>query len=225
MATNVIRKGLNRRWEDIRRLSRSGDEFDRTSALAHAVACLEIGLGAIGIAPDRTLGVQARLQEAIAQLSLRRLPPIMDIKSAFQARNRAVHEHKVPSSKMCQQHISTFHKLWNSMRSTFVTREQAGRLAASILQTPEISKVFLFGSLAHRNRTRPRDIDLLLFDKGEFSAFGAGYARTDLSILEGYFDVLSDPSAIRCGWLDLIIIDGCRFGTDSDYTLSLASRH
>src|SRR5688572_24852889 len=190
MATNVVRKGLNRQWQYFRRLSRSGDILDRTSALAHAVSCLEIGLGALGVASDRKRGVQARLQDAMTQFALRKLPPTTKIKNAFRARNKAVHEHEVLPAEVCQRHISTFHEIWNSMRSHFVTRKHAGHLAASMLEMKQISDVYLFGSLARRNRKYPRDIDLLLLDNGEFSAFGSIYGGTDLAILEEYFDAL-----------------------------------
>lgn len=203
MATNIVRKGLNQRWADIRKLSRSNDEFDRTSALAHSVACLEIGLAALGVLPERGRGVQSRLANASRRLGLRDLPTSSETKGAFAARNSAVHEHRVPSREACQKHITTFQKIWHSLRYQFVNREHATRLAESILETTGISHVFLFGSLALRSRGYSHDIDLLLFDDGEFSAFGAGYGGFELAMLEEHLGDLVNQYAVRCGWLDL----------------------
>jgi hypothetical protein len=82
------------------------------------------------------------------------------------------------------------------MRGYYVTRKRAGHLAATILESAEISEVYLFGSLARLNRRHPRDIDLLIFDHGEFSALGVHYGSTDPVILAEYFDKLFSPSAI-----------------------------
>src|SRR2546430_13577620 len=200
MATNIVRKGLNQRWTQIRHLSRSDDEFDRTAALAHSVAALEMGLLALGWPKKGTQGVQGRLTEAIPKLSFRDFPASTELSSAFSARNEAVHKHAVPSPKICQKHVVTFQRTWNSLRRNFVTREHAGELAAAVLDKVGITHVFLFGSLAHRSRGQPRDIDLLLFDEGEFSAFGSGYGGIEPAMLEEHLHALINQHAVHCGW-------------------------
>src|SRR5271157_1561196 len=159
---------LERRWRDLRQKAKQLDDFDRTGALASAVSAIEVALTAAGTPRQDREGVQARLRRYTALANRTSVPEQINIMAAIDARNKAIHDHVVPSPDDCERHLLVLHKVWRELRRSFVTRQQAAALAASILQSEGISAVFLFGSLA-RGKRDPRDIDLLVLDKGQFS--------------------------------------------------------
>lgn len=215
---------LESQWPDIRRSARHEDEFHRTTALATAVGCLEVGLAALGISRQGREGVQERLRRA-RFADFKGAPDGTHLKRAIEARNRAVHNHTVDDINECREHLGTLYKAWCALRQAFVTKSNAAVLATAILETDAVSDVFLFGSLAVPYRARdPKDIDLLLFDDGEYSSWMSQYPGFGAEALleEGFLTTPATQAAIRCGWLDYIFVDGTRFGTDRKYTLSLA---
>ena len=161
---------LESRWPEIRRSAGSEDEFHRTSALATAVGCLEVGLAALGIQREGREGLQVRLRRA-RFADFKGAPDAAPLKHAIEARNRAVHNHTVADINDCKEHVGTLYKAWCALRRAFVTKSNAEALAKAILETEAVSDVFLFGSLVAPYRGRdPKDIDLLLFDDGEYSS-------------------------------------------------------
>lgn len=214
---------LEGQWREIKRSAGDDDEFRRTTALATAVGCLEVALAALGISRQGREGVQERLRRA-RFADFKGAPDGTHLKNAIEARNRAVHNHTVADIAECRQPLGTLHKAWGALRQVFVTKKNAAVLAEAILETGAVSDVFLFGSLAVPYRGRdPKDIDLLLFDDGEYSSWMSQYGLGPETVLEeGFLTSPATQAAVRCGWLDYIFVDGTRFGTDRKYTLSLA---
>jgi hypothetical protein len=214
---------LRNRWNDIFRLSKSKDEFERTTALATAVGALEVALTALGVPRDLRQGFQRRLADAKLLPALEDLPAKSDLALAAVARNDAVHAHKVPDPSRCRVFIETLHGVWMALRSLYVTRDRASIFAQQLLEIDVISDVFLFGSLAQGHKT-PRDIDLLLYDDGELSSVSRGYGWIAESVLDEFFRHTSVEAAVRLGWLDCVVIDGTRFGEDKKYTLAITKQ-
>jgi hypothetical protein len=213
---------LEGQWPEIKRSAGNEDEFHRTTALATAVGCLEVGLAALGIQRQGREGVQERLRRA-RFADFKGAPDATHLKDAIEARNRSVHDHTVADINECREHIGTLYKAWCALRRAFVTKSNAAALAKAILETGLVSDVFLFGSLVVPYRGRdPKDIDLLLFDDGEYSSRIILYDGPEAVLEEGFLTTPATQAAIRCGWLDYIFVDGTRFGTDRKYTLSLA---
>jgi predicted nucleotidyltransferase len=215
---------LRNRWSDIFRLSKSKDEFERTTALATAVGALEVALTALGVPRDPRQGFQRRLDESQLLSRLKSAPATPDLRPAIAARNNAIHAHKVPDPKRCRAYIQTLHDVWSALRGLYVTRDRAADFAKRLLGMDIISDVFLFGSLARGHRT-PKDIDLLLYDDGELSSVSRGYGWIAESVLDEFFrDDAAVEAAVRLGWLDCVVIDGTRFGDDKKYTLAVAKQ-
>lgn len=215
---------LESQWPEIRRSAGNEDEFHRTTALATAVGCLEVGLAALGISRQGRTGVQERLRRA-RFADFKGAPDATHLKRAIEARNQAVHNHTVGDINECRKHVGTLYKAWCALRRAFVTKSNAALLAKGILKTEAVIDVFLFGSLVAPYRGRdPKDIDLLLFDNGEYSSWMSQYTGFGPEVLleEGFLTTPATQAAIRCGWFDYIFVDGTRFGTDRKYTLSLA---
>jgi predicted nucleotidyltransferase len=111
---------------------------------------------------------------------------------------------------------------WRAIRRLYVTKDTATTLATQALESGAVTHVFLFGSLA-RGRREPRDIDLLLYVDGEYSSLVRRYGRA----IDEYTidDIFTDPTAIkaaaRLGWLDLVVVDGRRFGAEPAYTRAI----
>jgi len=221
-------KHLESRWPEIKRWSMSDDELHRTASLATAVGCLEQALTAVGIEAKRhggrSEGLQKRLSRSAFSSTYKKAPDAGRLRAAIEARNSAVHQHVVPDPVACQNHVLTLHKAWCASRRTFVTKESAAALAKAILASEAVSTVFLYGSLAHGSRD-PKDIDLLLFDDGEYSSWQSHYFGAEWILQQEFLATPANQAAIRCGWLDYIVVDGTRFGSDRLYTLNLAQRN
>ncbi|WP_337288986.1 hypothetical protein [Candidatus Methylomirabilis sp.] len=215
---------LESRWPEIKRSARDEDEFHRTTALATAVGCVEVGLAALGISRQGREGLQERLRRANFT-DFKGAPDGTHLKNAIEARNRAVHNHTIGDISECRKHVGTLYKAWCALRKVFVTKSNAAKLADAILRTEAVSQVFLFGSLAVPHGVQdPKDIDLLFFDDGEYSWWMSQYPGLGPEALleEGFITTPPIQAATRCGWLDYIFVDGTRFGIDRKYTLSLA---
>lgn len=189
-----------------------------------------MALSAAGVEKKGRQGVQSRIEKSDILTKRRDFLEVTLLKAAIEARNAAAHDHSVPSPEECNKHISTLHAMWSGLRRMFVTKKMASAIAEALTEKKLVNEVFLFGSIAQR-KPDPKDIDLLLFDDGSYSAFGSSY-YADLGLLsdlgevtEQLFAAYRDTrAAIKCGWLDYIIVDGSRFGTDADYTVSLSNR-
>src|SRR5262249_27739053 len=211
---------LRRRWREISQYARQEDEFSRTNALAMAVGCIERGLDALGIHRLGRQGVQARIQNSRV-FDSKHAPDPNALRQSIQARNAAVHNHVVGDADECTKHISTLRQAWRTMQAMYVTKTNAADLARELVKIEGVSHVFLFGSLAVSGKRNPQDIDLLLFDDGEYSSLMSKYIGREAGE-ESFLATTEAQAASRCGWLDYLFVDGTRFGTDAEYTLGLA---
>ncbi len=119
---------LESQWPELKRSAGNEDEFHRTTALATAVGCLEIGLAALGIQRQGREGVQERLRRA-GFADFKGAPGSTLLKSAVEARNQAVHAHTVGDTNECREHLGTLYKAWCALRRAFVTKSNAALLA------------------------------------------------------------------------------------------------
>jgi hypothetical protein len=213
---------LRRWWGEIVRFAEQEDEFSRTNALATAVSCIERALDALGFQRQGREGVQARIKRGQV-LQLKNAPDENALGGAIRARNEAVHEHVVCDPTTCARHIGTLRKAWWAMQAAYVTKTNAADLARELLKIEGVSHVFLFGSLVIPGKRNPQDIDLLLFDDGEYSSLMSKYIGRETGE-ESFLATTEAQAAFRCGWLDYLFIDGTRFGTDAEYTLALTQR-
>jgi predicted nucleotidyltransferase len=123
--------------------------------------------------------------------------------------------------------------VWNKLRHNFVTKDNAAEIAEIFLgvKTDDeliIDDIFLFGSLA-REMKDPNDIDLLLFNSGEWSSLlfddYSREIRPNIETLENIFT--ENPyldAAEKSGWFDYQVIDGIRFGEDSKFRRALIKK-
>ena len=116
----------------------------------------------------------------------------------------------------------TFYRTWCGLRKIFISFQSAGLLADAFLHHPSVNEIFLFGSLARRE-SNPQDIDFLLFDDGALSALRDSTLREywgpEIMIEDELLEDVVFYSALRSGWINIIVIDGLRFGKDKAYTL------
>ena len=223
-------KKLEQKWPEIKRRAESIDEFDRTVALVKAVGALEIALTASEISRRGHEGVKPRLERLINNTELDKFPEPRILFSSIYARNKATHEHLTPSIDETIEYIGALHKAWRCMRRNFVNRYNATNIAHELLDNISVSNVFLFGSLSRgeydpNSKNDPKDIDLLLFDYGDFSYYLSDYSWSEWIDEFEFIDSGPRRAALKCGWLQFVFVDGSRFGTDRDYTLSLAKQH
>lgn len=215
--------GLEAKWKEITSRARLDNEFDRTVALVTAVGSLEVGLTAVGIARNNREGVAARLNRLTSQTSLPGIPSEQKIKAALTARNLATHTHDVPSKEDTIEYIGVLYKVWRCLRRYFVTKDNAIKISRELYRNTWVSSVYLFGSLS-RGASDPNDIDILVFDTGDYSYYTFDYEWSELLGEEVVFDSNSFNSAIKCGWLQLVFLDAAQFGVDSTYTLSIVNQ-
>ena len=217
-------------WTRIRRLARSRDEFERSLALGPATASLELALTAASLprhSPQQGLLDRVRKHGLFDRKGW---PAEPAFKAALDARNIAAHgghSKKFPDPTALMTHVRTLHQSWRYLRKHFVTKRIAAALAQRIIATRHISQVFLYGSVARAER-EASDIDLLILDDGELSfgvqSMGVQYG---MSASEYLLDALGvsdevNRAAIHCNWLDVMAIDGRRFGHDPQYTRIVA---
>jgi hypothetical protein len=218
-------------WARIRRFARSTDEFERSLTLGPATAIREFALSAAGF--PRHTPRQGVLDRVVKHglFSRKGWPTEQAFRKALDARNTAahggLHGKALPDRAALTGHVKTLHDSWRYLRRQFVTKRTAAALAQRILASGRISYIFLYGSLARAER-EPGDIDLLLLDDGELSigaqSIGAQYGMSASEYLLEALEVLDEVNraAIHCGWLDVMAIDGVRFGHDPQYTRLIA---
>jgi len=213
-------------WNRIVTKAKSDDDFDRTAALARALAYVELALNAAGYERAANGGIGFRLKAVLAGSS----SEIRDrVARAIEARNAAVHQNRVPPNRECLAHVGTLRDVWRALRRKFVTHDHAASIARQCLENRHITTVLLYGSLG-RNSKEPADIDLLLLDDGELSSFLVGYGRTGLIAIDLVLDALklatdSYRAAVASGWLDITLLNGRLFGNDRVYVRSVAAGH
>lgn len=153
------------------------------------------------------------------------------VRYAIDARHKATHQDTVPDPKICEEAISTFENLWHALGRSFVKMEKAIELAHEIQKDASVLCVCMYGSMA-RGDHDPNDIDLLILDDGTYTVDLPGqYIDGDINIVEGTWKALKNfnlrkrklMQAAKCRWLDIIMINGSRFGYDEIYTKAIQS--
>ena len=211
-------------WPRIGKFSNSADEFERSFALVRATASLESALTAAGF--PRHSPNQGLLDRVVRHglFGRKGWPAERPFRAALDARNTAAHGgrgRKLAGPRACKAHVGILHQAWRYLRKQFVTKRTAANLAQRILENRRSTHVFLYGSLARAER-EAKDIDLLILDDGELST-GVQYGNASEYLLDA-LDVIDDANraAIHCDWLDVMAIDGVRFGHDPRYTRLVA---
>ncbi len=219
--------GFAKYWPEVMRRARRKSPIDRAGALSTAVTLLELSLPALGIKKDRAGG----LRGAVAAFLSDRVGGVafddVAFRAAVHARNLAIHEHTVPAAGSVRRHVQAVYRAWISLRREYVTRENAAEVAQALLTANFGTDVYLFGSLAREARGAG-DIDLLVYDEGSLSYLGSEYGEETSGLQSVVLqDALgaAESAALRCGWLDIVVVDGRRFGADRAYTLGVAERH
>lgn len=212
-------------WKNIKRRSRSADDFERLGSLAAATACTEVALTALGIEKLDREGPVSRLRRS-GLVGSKHFPALDEIDAAVKSRHFAAHEFRAAPPEECEKHIRTLSKTWCALRGAFVTKAKAAQLAKQLLTAERLTEVFLFGSLA-RGKKEPKDIDLLIYDDGDISFLRSEYGASSMSIARYTLEAGSmlspaNEAALECGWLDIIVINGDLFGTNQRYTHSVA---
>lgn len=152
------------------------------------------------------------------------------VRAAISARHRASHQDKVPEVSECSDAVKTFRDIWHALSRQFVNMRTAIELGSDLLKRDNVETVCLYGSLA-RAQPEPNDIDLLVLDNGAYSSLTSPGKYS-----EGTFDAVrmttealhlldcERPKLLRCvecKWLDILLIDGVRFGSDLEYTTGI----
>jgi hypothetical protein len=243
-------KNLEDYWESIHRHAKAEEEDERFSALMIAWACIDEALKVFLPEEDAKINtirgikkfkkiIQVFEDSGDSYNVLGKLPAVENLCEFYHFRNDAAHRLEVPSTEVTEEAVSAIHKVWRCMRRSYVSRSNAARIAKEILNTTggqreEITNVFLFGSLTRHakydpevDEYEPQDIDLLLFDSGNRPYLDLGYSNSSLiDLLSDDDNILSrsNAKAKKCGWLQVIYIDGSRFGYDKQYTLNLVKK-
>jgi hypothetical protein len=192
----------------------SEDEFDRTAALARAVGSIETALTVAGD-PNPKAPVFHRLRRYLGA------PIPVDVADALNARNEAIHNLRAPTREECGHHLEALEKVWTKLKRVFVNKITAAEIADKIVAATS-SEVFIYGSVA-REGTEQNDIDFLILDHGELSyllerPYKPG-PQADIEIIFEATGIATDQNraAATLGWLQFIILDGRRFGSNIEY--------
>jgi len=213
-------------WEDIKAKSQSLDQYDRLAAITRGVFYLELALVAIGTQRVRREGVTQLLQNAYLGYPPDGLSK-EDIYKTIQARNKAVHEGKIPTPDECTDMVDLLFQAWHWMRRKFVTPNTAGDIAKEILNSEKFFNAFLFGSLS-RDPQVARDIDLLIFDDGDLSYIGNLYSERRNLFVRTIFEKahIENPAwqaALDSDWIDILVVEKDKFRNDPNYIRNIAS--
>jgi hypothetical protein len=201
-------------WDVVVQRLASEDPFDRTAALARAVGSIETALTAVGI-PNPKAPVTARLKTELQS------PPAVPLLAALNARNEAIHALRVPGRAECGVYEQELFTLWTRLKRKYVNKQTAASIGHKIAMDTSCT-VFIYGSLA-RGGTDQNDIDFLLLDNGELSYFlESRYEHGPQEHIEVVFDFAEigtpeNRAAATLGWLQFIVLDGRRFGSDLAY--------
>lgn len=250
-------------WDALLDRARSSHPLDQVSALAQAGANLERALTAAGITTHDGKGNRLSLKRRLLQaraVAPARWPSQDDLEAAISARNTAVHDFPTAEAQLgtfiqkskprtSHDHIAIFYEAWKVLRATFVTKENAAKIAGRFLQpapvatdtsddtdwlepdllsADSIEAVYLFGSLA-RGTSEPADIDLLLMDRGPLSWLIDLYEEGGGSLMDALDDrnFLTAPerAAAASGWLDILAINGQLFDRNLWYRTAMLRSH
>ena len=213
-------------WAEVFLKAESNNKYERISAYSLAVGFLDLALQAVG-ADTRHGALVEHLKSYMEKHPGFRYDPD-SVRAAVQARNDAVHRHRIGDPGECLEQVSLLHLVWDNVRKRFVTREKAKALAATLLGSLHVHQVMLFGSLTRTEKPSGlEDIDLLVFDDGEISALSTGYGRWNAeAVLDNVPELKTsdNQAAIRSGWLDFVALDKALFETDENYRLTVAAR-
>lgn len=239
----------NRGWDHLLKLAASSVRDDRHAAILRGHAWLEHALYAAGIERQRTVVQTIHRAETLGRVDLhasnlwsgtkyesgihlkRRGDVVHQI---VQSRHRAAHLDVTPSPEECTLALRFYLGLWEQLRKPVVTRQFATELARGLSRIEGITDVFLFGSMSRNEEAH--DIDYLLLDTGKYSTglfdpdedYQEGDhdgAKRTLNVLDAFeLNLAQLTHMAKCRWLDILLLDGSRFGISGDYTLAVQRR-
>jgi hypothetical protein len=218
-------------WAYLRELASSPDATLRCGALSRSYAWVENALQAVRV-PDPHLSIATRILGLLSHQTLSRGLDVVRLRAAIEARHLSNHQDSVPAPAECVEAVETLRAVWNALNRRFVRPRRAVSLASRMASRPHVDGVGIYGSFARQN-PEPNDLDFLVFDDGEYSdsiELGS-YADGTFNAVRHTQEALEclgmeDEhlfACAKCRWLDILIIDGTRFGTDQDYTSELCS--
>ena len=221
-------------WPYLIKQAQSDNRELRQVSLIRSYSWVEHALGASGFRRDKK-PICVILYEAYKINSKLKTLPSCDLRDAIKTRNLATHMDDVPSPNVCLRAVKVFGFIWDVLNEHYVNVSNAAEIAQAILRKKNVLSVSLFGSLSRslngKYKERANDIDFLVLDNGEYSE------KIDLSSSK-YLDtskitrkaskLLTLPNfpfdhIINCRWLDIVILDGTKFGKDLTYTYKIAS--
>lgn len=210
-------------WVEALQSASSSQKDDRAHALLRSCARLEHALAAHRIDTSK-VGLAQGLESARAQGLLPDSIPLDEVKRARRARNGVAHGRAVPEREQCVGHILSLFKTWVFLQEEFLRASVVEEILLVLKGCSGIEHVLIFGSYARRD-PYPKDVDILLLDDGRHSRIleqqGLSYSD-QRSLVEQNFTRLGISEkwiveAACSGWLDLLILDGRRLSTDSNY--------
>lgn len=224
-------KAANRKgWDHLIELAQSDKRESRQIALIRAYSWLEHALNASGFRRENK-SIAKLLIDAYNQGYGPSTLKYDQIRNAIQTRHIATHKDAVPSAVACVRAVKAFSSMWQSLCYNYVTLINAAKIAQTILNKRDILSVSLFGSLSRGNKAN--DIDLLVLDNGKYSTkikfFDTSYPDM-AKLTRRAVKLLSLPEfpyshIVQCRWLDILLLDGTRFGKDKEYTKTVTSHH
>jgi predicted nucleotidyltransferase len=217
-------------WPYLIKLSESTKRELRQVSLIRSYSWVEHALGASGYKREKKAVsnlIYSAYKDGFSFSSLR----YDDIRDAIRTRHLAAHMDSVPSEDTCKTAIEVFKYIWESLKENYVTINNASEIARSILSKKGVNLVSLFGSLSRKiysSYVEPNDIDLLVFDDGTYSSEIDINDRKYLDSIKltriacELLELHQLKYVVNCRWLDIVIIDGTKFGNDMSYTREMA---
>lgn len=215
-------------WDHLLDTASSKERMFRQSALIRAYAWVEHALDGAAVAGPRT-PIKDRIARGLSQVRGSTVPDRQLVDDAVSVRNAATHVDKVPGEDACLTAVSTLRAVWHTLSRSFVSEGTAIALARSIAANTAVQYVCLYGSLARRS-SEANDIDLFVADDGTcsndtFQPYGQGtfdaVTHTVDNLVALGIGTTRLEQCAKCRWLDIVMVDGYRFGHDREYTRKL----
>lgn len=230
----MVKKDKTESWAALIELSAHREKQERQSALKITFTWLGQALNAclIGSTDMPTFERLELVRTKFKGKEELRLPSRKAIRLALDTIGQAKHLHDVPDQDNCIKAVSVVREIWRTLRRSFVSSQTAQKICENIIKKDPNLRVSIFGSLA-RNSLTPNDIDIIVFDDGSYSsvldaskdkgAFSVKKrGRSAIKILG--LDTLQYRELVSCGWLDILLFNGKRFGLDYEYTNFIMSK-
>jgi hypothetical protein len=202
-----------RGWKYLEEKAASRQPDDRRVALVRGYAWLEHALAAVGLTRS-----QGSTRERIKQAHNKgyfKLPaylidnevadPLTLIARSIQVRHAMSHVDTVPRASECRLAVRVYGDVWQGLRRQFVTLPRARNIALTLLGLEHVKTVAIYGSAARGKDDPGRRTSEVL------KSLSLSDRTMHASLLQ----------AASCRWLDLLLLDGTRFGLDVKYTLEV----